>query len=63
MVNGQQYFSYLIILLMRMNENYYVGKIKEIISICGNLHIRPVLWQWDGPTYKTGVVAMGWTYI
>ena len=43
---------------MRMNENNYVGKIKEIISICGNgmdLHIRLVLWQWDGPTYKTGV--------
>jgi hypothetical protein len=33
MVNGQQYFSYLIILLMRMNENNYVGKIKEIISM------------------------------
>ena len=46
-----------------MNENNYVGKIKEIISICGNLHIRLVLWQWDGPTYKTGVVATGWTYI
>ena len=31
---------------MRMNENNYVGKIKEIISICGNgmdLHIRLVL--------------------